>query len=213
MFNHCAYRRASPSRGDNRRQRRTTSRVLGGFTHPGKAQRPPFGNWDRIPDPGLCAGSDRYNSNAGDSDDSTRGDGYHPDASDGYHSIGSCDSAAGYSSAVGCRSSAASSRAHARTGDASPDASAPAGERSSRFIHDVWSSDCACSARGRWNLCASDQQNQCEGSGRVWSHRHRYRVTEPGPADSTASDRCFGWRNQSRFDRTARRTSCHHCLG
>ena len=76
----------------------------------------------------------------------------------------------------------------------------PQGERSSRVVHDAWSTDCARGARGRWNLCPSNQQDQCEGSGRFWNGRAGYDVAGAGP-DRTTIYNCEQLRAHSRAHR------------
>ena len=178
---------------------------MGGFADPGKTQRSPLSNCDCITDRGSCAGSDRYNSNAGHGYHPDAGDGYNSKASDGNHSDGS-DTDAAYSSAVGCQSCAARPGARRRTRDASPDATATARERPSRVVHDVWSTDCARGARGRWNLRPSNQQDQCEGSGRFWNGRAGHDVAVAGPDRTTIY-------NYEQSERTAGRTGCHNSVG
>ncbi len=133
----------------------------------------------------------------------------------GYNPHGSCEHDAGYSSDVGrsgSNGSAASGR-NRRASNAGPDAASSAVGRSSRLVHDAGSSGRAGWSRVRRNLRAPDQQDQCEGSGHLGSHQHRYGVAERGPAGTTGGFRCFGWRRiRSESGPAAGRTG-HHGIG
>ena len=61
-------------------------------------------------------------------------------------------------------------------------------------------------SRARWNLRSADQQDECEGPGRIWNGCAGYNLADP-------SSRLHRQHACEQSELTARRTGCNNCVG